>query len=605
KPIPQSTELLLDVPLAELWPVIRATDRINRALRLPSVTYDAPPEGSLVRRARAKLGMIALSWDEPPFEWVEPGYYLVRRRFHQGPFEDFTVGVRLSAEGEKTRAAPFIETLPRRGSPLGLLARPIVSASLRDMSKLLRGIESALKDKKGHPFARSGPAARSLDRRRLDERIGTLSREVAPELRQRMSRHLAEAYDEEVVRMRPFALADDWSMGRMDVLRAFLHAGKSGILDVSWEVLCPNCRVSKAAYSRLSDMKPEAHCETCNISFGTDFSRNVEVQFTVNPAIRKAEDSVYCLGGPGKTPHRNAQLLLEPGRETQVTAALGERRYSLRSLRGRRRLTLLPSPDGARALEAAFKDAEPAQDTASFRPGAVSLRLLNAGAEPLWIALDDEAWSDQGATAALVTGLQDFRDLYSAEVLSADQSVAVRHLAILFSDLKDSTAMYERIGDARAYALVREHFKILNEAIRAQDGSVVKTIGDAVMAVFPDEERGLAACLAIQKSVAAHNERAPEDGRIMVKLGLHSGPSIAVNANASLDYFGTTVNVAARVQAQSEGGDVVLSDAVLASAGVRDLLSKDGGKLEGFTVPLKGLSEHFKLWRLWPACRAP
>ena len=90
--------------------------------------------------------------------------------------------------------------------------------------------------------------------------------------------------------------------------------------------------------------------------------------------------------------------------------------------------------------------------------------------------------------------------------------------------------------------------------MRDHDGAVVKTIGDAVMASFGDPANAVKAALAMQARIADHE--------LVLKLGVHVGPSVVVNLNDRLDYFGSTVNMAARLQGQSQGGDIVLSRAV-------------------------------------------
>ncbi|HKU94570.1 MAG TPA: adenylate/guanylate cyclase domain-containing protein, partial [Vineibacter sp.] len=121
----------------------------------------------------------------------------------------------------------------------------------------------------------------------------------------------------------------------------------------------------------------------------------------------------------------------------------------------------------------------------------------------------------------------------------------------------------------------------------------VKTIGDAVMAAFADPADAVRAALAIREDVTALDrrlsaERGLSAGALVVKIGLHMGPSIAVNLNDRLDYFGTTVNMAARLQGQSRGGDIVLSHAVAADPAVRPLLADVASCDE--TVTLKGFA---------------
>ena len=169
---------------------------------------------------------------------------------------------------------------------------------------------------------------------------------------------------------------------------------------------------------------------------------------------------------------------------------------------------------------------------------------------------------------------------------------------MLFTDLKNSTRLYRQIGDATAFGRVMNHFDVLKQAIADEDGALVKTIGDAVMAVFRQPASALRAMLEAQQRLAF-----PPDGMLplTLKAGLHTGPCIAVTLNDRLDYFGSTVNLAARLEGQSTGNDVVISSAVYGDPEVRELLSDPSNEFvfQRFEIPLKGFDEEtFELWRV-------
>ena len=122
----------------------------------------------------------------------------------------------------------------------------------------------------------------------------------------------------------------------------------------------------------------------------------------------------------------------------------------------------------------------------------LSLTLENTTDAEQLVMLERMAWTDQATTAAEVTALQMFRDLFSSEALRPGEQISVGTLTVLFTDLRDSTKLYREIGDATAFGRVMNHFDVLRKAIAEHDGAIVKTIGDAVMAVFrtpPSGER--------------------------------------------------------------------------------------------------------------------
>ena len=143
-------------------------------------------------------------------------------------------------------------------------------------------------------------------------------------------------------------------------------------------------------------------------------------------------------------------------------------------------------------------------------------------------------------TAKRLLTNQTFRDIYRTDTLDVDQRLKITSLTFLFTDLKGSTALYERVGDLVAYDLVRQHFHVLTEIVAAEAGAIVKTIGDAVMATFPTPDRALAAALRMREAMSRINaERGNQD--LLLKIGIHEGPCLAVILNDSQDYFGQTV----------------------------------------------------------------
>ena len=155
-------------------------------------------------------------------------------------------------------------------------------------------------------------------------------------------------------------------------------------------------------------------------------------------------------------------------------------------------------------------------------------------------------------------------------MLSPSESFSIRNLSFVFTDLKSSTEMYETLGDSKAFYLVKEHFKIMEEVVTEFDGGVVKTIGDAVMAVFQTAGQALAAARSMVERFEVYNAEHQTQNQIIVKIGVHSGPCIAVTLNDRIDYFGTSVNIAARVQGLSDGRTVMVSDSVFREARPED-----------------------------------
>jgi class 3 adenylate cyclase len=127
---------------------------------------------------------------------------------------------------------------------------------------------------------------------------------------------------------------------------------------------------------------------------------------------------------------------------------------------------------------------------------------------------------------------------------------------ILFTDVEGSTALTQRLGDAKARELLREHERLVRDALKANGGSEVKTMGDGFMASFSSATKALDCVIAMQRAFAEHNESAEEP--ILVRVGLNAGEPIAEGE----DLYGTAVNLAARIAAQAKGGEILASEAV-------------------------------------------
>lgn len=173
--------------------------------------------------------------------------------------------------------------------------------------------------------------------------------------------------------------------------------------------------------------------------------------------------------------------------------------------------------------------------------------------------------------------------------------VDIDHVTIMFTDLKGSTALYEEIGDSQAYHLVREHFAVLGKAVRENNGSIVKTVGDAIMASFSDPLDGLKCGIQIHRDFEVFNA---QSGRVPVtiKLGLHVGRCISVTLNNRLDYYGTAANKAARLEGESLGNDIVFSEEFAGDPAVSSFVKKL--KAEREVASLKGFAEPVPFYRI-------
>jgi class 3 adenylate cyclase len=603
----------------QLWPLVADTNRFNRDTGVPAVEMLAgKSKGSRNARRHLRLSAfgIPVEWEEQPFEWVRPTRFGVVRRYAKGPIAELRVLAELSPKKKRSAAwsdesdgTPettgtklVYQVWAKPKNVLGLIAIPIQIGilSARNFARTFREYDT---------MARQGRAAESFSSSAElvtggRSRLLALSEKMADQgsdadLVALLVDHIENADEFEVARIRPYELARQWQQKKRTVLETCLCATRAGILDLQWNLICPMCRGGGAS-GTLKEISSQVHCPGCNIDFTVNFEQSVELTFRPNPSIREADVETFCIGGPQVTPHIAAQQLLSPHSHRAIDLDLEAGRYRLRtmSLSGWQHLLASDAGEANATLRATAEGWSSEELPISTE---AKLNFENATDEEQLFILERTAWSDDAATAAEVTALQVFRDLFASEALRPGEQISVGTLTVLFTDLKDSTRMYREIGDATAFGRVMNHFDVLKQAIADEDGALVKTIGDAVMAVFRHPAAALRAMLHVQQKLAS-----PPDGMrpLTLKAGLHTGPCIAVTLNDRLDYFGSTVNLAARLEAQSTGDDVVVSTAVYSDPGVRELLSdpSSGFVATRFAIPLKGFdNERFELWRVAPA----
>ncbi|WP_142827613.1 adenylate/guanylate cyclase domain-containing protein [Planococcus soli] len=575
------------------WQLLADNNRMNLYIGLFPVSFSpAKQEGAEVfyREAHAKvLGLVPISWQEFPFQWQENESYTVERRYLSGPMKHYTLKVELFDNGESgTRVKLTADFVPL--NPFGYAA--IWATGLPAVKKIMRYLDDYLASGTKDIFeAPQKPVTSKINLSELDRLSGLLAKTpVNGEYVELLHRYLADKGDHDVAQIEPVQLARLWNAELDDALRVLLYATKAGLLNLSWNVICPNCRVSKVEHNSLSELEQEFHCDLCGVNYDANFDQYVELNFSIHPSVRQAYAEVYCIGGPMITPHVKAQQVIQKGKTVSFAIPKGEDALRLRVLQANHRVAI---DKEAEATQLLYSDLGWSQDAVSGNGDVVMTNSSNAD---IVVALEHSDWNKQAVTAAKVTAMQEFRDLFSSEVLSPGQKIGIDHVTILFTDLKGSTLMYETIGDSSAYGQVRNHFDFLTGHIKTNSGSVVKTIGDAVMAVFHKPEDGLKAALDIQKNLAEFNRTANED--LVLRIGLYSGPAIAVNSNDRLDYFGRTVNIAARIQGQGEGGDVIISRGVLAQPMSAGLLTDVELELEEFGAVLKGIDGAVDLVRI-------
>ena len=437
-------------------------------------------------------------------------------------------------------------------------------------------------------------------------------------------------------RVNPLAFARERAISEAESIDLFLHATRSGLFEMSWDVVCPQSGMVLDSFGALRTLKTHYVCGLCDVTGETDLDDFIEVTFTVSPQLRRlafhdpgslsVEDFHWKLRflNDARIPGQQVRFLevlhglvrglsfLPPASITRMQAQLGPGALAGVNVQTQAGFavpvvgepTVTPTH-----LRIGYDGQRFSPSLASVPPGPVVVEVVNSGAvrgslllinwppEMLAQTVKPPLDFDPYVSGGMMLARQTFRRLFRSERVDEQEGLGIRQVTLLFTDLKGSTAMYERLGDLNAYALVRGHFALLGATVQQHSGAVVKTIGDAVMAVFSRPADAVSAALEILEAIERYNAE-HGDPSIILKIGAHCGPSIAVTLNENLDYFGQTVNVAARVQSLADAGDICLSEALYSAPGVSQLLS--GHKVVGFDAPLRGVDGQACVYRVLP-----
>lgn len=412
------------------------------------------------------------------------------------------------------------------------------------------------------------------------------------------------------VRINPYEVAADTDQPVGDIISIALNGVAHGLFDMRWQVHCPHCNMVADEHENFFELTGTSHCQMCDVDFDADFLARVEVTFSLNPGIETLDLPGFCLPPQTLTPKINlaampgetvsgSDVIEEPGRYRYfcpVTLAKG-----ILEVKGE-------ETDSEQLFKVRQLDTLDYDQTAlTARPGPIRFELVNECSKVCgaYIVRDDLPEElPLGALPQRLTGIEvmhhpDYRRLFGNQVLSDRENLQISSVTLLFTDIAGSTAMYEKLGDVAAYNAVRDHFSVLFEAVEEHGGYVVKTIGDAVMASFVHSGDAIKAASDALHAFQHLNADTGNPIEIRVKFGIHTGPVIVVNLNGRVDYFGSTVNIAARIQGSAKANEIIISDETVArSQPELDVIEADGGASREEKIRFKGIDEEQRITRL-------
>jgi class 3 adenylate cyclase/predicted RNA-binding Zn-ribbon protein involved in translation (DUF1610 family) len=485
----------------------------------------------------------------------------------------------------------------------------------------------------------------------LDDLLGKLEsvRSWSPRLISKLETLIRSGDDYSLFRINPIQFATEKGIAETEIIDLFLHAAKLGLFEMEWHLVCATCGNVVDSFRQMHKLHSTYVCNQCAFETTATLDDYIQVSFTIASSIREivfhhpeslsAEDYLYKYklargihswleGWSHEALIRAVTKLLaylEPGekRRVEIPTELGI--VIITNLTDRVTAGFPVAPDSVpdpqpitihmadHHFEITDQEAPPGRldygyaaltfdHLGSLCSGQLVVEIENHQDRRacLWIAHFTGVPPRNGITfdpflsgKRLIT-TQTFRTLFRSETVSVNEGIAVKDITFLFTDLKGSTAMYDQIGDPKAYFLVRQHFDTLGNAINRYEGATVKTIGDAVMATFMTPLNAVQAALQMLRDIEAFNRNISD--KLVLKIGIHSGHSIVVTLNDRLDYFGQTVNIAARVQGLADAGEIYISEDIYNFPGVREAL--EGCNVVAEQAVVKGVSGKLQVYKV-------
>jgi class 3 adenylate cyclase len=465
-----------------------------------------------------------------------------------------------------------------------------------------------------------------------DSLFTTLRQSADPDAAAAIEHLVRDGSDRALNRINVLDFAGKHGLNEERAIAAFLHAARLGMFDLSWNVLCPSCGGVLDANATLNTVdRDHYNCAFCAAGYEPMLDETIEVTFTVNPRIRKiaAHDpnalpiwdyyhQIFWSSGVDLPDIENFARLIQDVTLDSVELPPGEKALLSLQLPAASIIVFDPVTHTAQFFDVKGETTRDRQHsslifdkiggqtgTTTLQPGPLRLAMENRSEvrvlPAVWVAADPLnaliGKRKPFLTANRLLSNQTFRDIYRTGTLNIDQRLKITSLTFLFTDLKGSTELYERVGDLVAFDLVRAHFRIVLDIVASAGGAVVKTIGDAVMATFPTPEKAVGAALRMREAMDGLNaERQGEN--LALKIGIHEGPCLAVILNDRQDYFGQTVNMAARVQNRADSRAILATGSVVDSAETAELLAAAGLKPESRRYALRGIADELTLYAI-------
>jgi len=541
------------LPLDRLWAVLSDTSRMNKAMGLQP-RHDTEVNGKRIVRT-TMLGQ-EQEWVELPWTWIINKDIIHERHYKKGLMHK-QIGV-FRILPEKTSAGltqveinftwygNFILRYVIGPGAANFLKKEM-PAYLQAQEKIFfsnaQAINTALT-----PLRKLNDGDKNFKAQILAE-----VNSAQPEKLKLILQNLIASDSLDIHKINPKKIATKTGLPLIDVVEQLTLLTHKGYLALTWDVVCPHCRGPQVESSQLRAIKNSAKCGPCDLEFAMQDERSLEVSFKPQSKFREVGSVNYCAAEPAKKTHILINWLVAKNETFTTSLNLKPGTYRARTLYGKKscEVTVTAAQGPSQNISVDFTKAQIQIDS-----GNISLSYTAESED--YLIFESLPWSEETFLAGEALSNTHIRTLLNDDLLRSGVKLEIGEQIILFTDIVGSTPMYRKLGDSKAFVAVQDHYGIIETIIKNHSGVVVKFIGDAVMAAFTD------ASLAFKANHEIHQAFKNNKDSLVLRTSFHIGQILCVNMNVGLDYFGQTVNTAAKLQGWADGFETAVSEQTLA-----------------------------------------
>jgi len=578
----------IDIPYDKdaLWPILTDTSRINKGMGLTEIKFY---EEHGRKMGTCEILWMTQLWYEAPWEWIYGDYVSAVRIYSKGQAHIMRAIYTVEeTENGSCRVYIYFGWIPR--NPFHRLVLQLYRSTFR--KNFIMSLNNILKETNqafqaittpiivpgiNVPVSTTTGITNEKRIKAINDRVISKGL-ISPEDMNSFMNFLNTASVSDLSRLRPKVISRKISMEMEILLPLMMHLTREGMLVINWEVLCPNCRGVKEHMHHIWDTIGKGECDKCDIDFSKAGYDMLEIAFYINPEIRDIREAMFCSAEPSKKPSIVVQKKVKAGESFTLHLNFDPGRYRLIRM-DRLESGYLDIEKNLKSGDITWISSEHPMNLAAG-PGSF-LHIHNDNSDDIYYAIQKNNIDDDVLRPADIFNFQEFRDLFPDEHIAEGLSIDVGIQNILFVDVVGSTEIYTSLGNTRAFYAIRDFYKIARGIALKYKGTIVKTIGDAVMMSFRDPLLAMKAGFRFAGEPVHLGE-----GRYMyTRVSLNRGPCLAVNMDTAIDYFGNPVNIAAKLQGFTNEGEISFTDEFVNEYTVREYLEMKGFS---FKTPRKG-----------------